>query len=546
MAISKGGWWAAQQPASSTPASTTTETPSADSTTGGVGGVERKMFGGSGGMLHAKGNLPADIWSSTGEPIDAYGAYMNPYGQVIFPSTEAMQSALRDPSVRAAMQSGQYGSQWQELVGDPVVTYGMATGQTMNTSSGPFDDIMGDLADIPGLTSLSNIPGLDAPELDFLFPTVFSEDVHRQAGLGYAGPAGAAGLSVLSGASPEETAKNAGMSWLVSQGADLAAPYVSEGVDKFRRLWDEIDATDPGTFQQGAGMIGEPLYSTVPETDVFGRASTPAMTTYAGPTGSAIGGTVAPSAMGNIGGMLALDPALAEEDAANRDALEAGDVPPTEPTVTGEQLQGYAKAAQKLYDLLGEADGAPQRAEGQSDGEYSQQLAEYMSLDAQEMADAGLQPGTPEYMEYIMAQADAVIAQALEGVDVDAADLASQLRGKTEAEMQQLQRALFVRGQMGQLMGTGTYSDPFTGAEQEVVGDGMFNPAVGAYQRGRAQDVESLAGMGGGEALSFLDSLIGRQGDPFGMQASADARAAQDRLRLPEDDDLRRRRGMFY
>jgi hypothetical protein len=541
MAISKGGWWAAQQPASSTPASTTTETPSADSTTGGVGGVERKLFGDSGGMLHAKGDLPANIWSSTGGPIDAYGSYMNPYGQAIVPNAAAM----RDPRVIYAMREGQYGSQWQEMANDPIHVHQWLTGEKVDASSGPFDDIMGDLADIPGLTSLSNIPGLDAPELDFLLPTVFSEDVHRQAGLGYAGPAGAAGLSVLSGASPEETAKNAGMSWLISQGADLAAPYVSEGVDKFRQLWDEIDATDPGTFQQGSGMLMPPAGAT-PMTGEFPMPA--AIPVSSAEQAASTFGTPAslPGYDAVYGGMLALDPALAEEDAANRDALEAGDVPPAEPTVTGEQLQGYAKAAQKLYDLLGDAEGAPQRAEGQSDGEYSQQLAEYMSLDAQEMADAGLQPGTPEYMEYIMAQADAVIAQALEGVDVDAADLASQLRGKTEAEMQQLQRALFVRGQMGQLMGTGTYSDPFTGAEQEVVGDGMFNPAIGAYQRGRAQDVENLAGMGGGEALSFLDSLIGRQGDPFGMQASADARAAQDRLRLPEDEMLRRRRGMFY
>lgn len=412
--------------------------------------------------------------------------------------------------------------------------------QTHNNPLGEF------LGEIPGITSLSFIPGLDAPELDVMFPLTFSEDVHRQAGLGYAGPVGAAGLAVASGAPVEDVAKNAGMSWLIGQGADLAAPYVSEGVDKLRQLWADIEATDPvGTFQQGSGMLMPPAGAT-PMTGEFPMPA--AIPVSSAEQAASTFGTPAslPGYDAIYGGMLALDPALAEEDAANRDALEAGDAPAAEPTVTGEQLQNYAKAAQKLYDLLGDPEGAPARAEGQSDEEYSQQLVGYLGLDAQEMADAGLQPGTPEYMEYVLAQADAVIAQVTEGMDVDAEDLASQLRGKTEAEMQQLRRALYVRGQMEQLMGSGRYEDPFTGVEQEVIGEGMFNPAVGAYQRGRAQDVQELAGMGGGEALSFLDSLLGRQGDPFGMQASADERYAQALLEPKDDEMLRRRRGMFY
>jgi hypothetical protein len=403
--------------------------------------------------------------------------------------------------------------------------------------SNPLGELLGE---IPGITSLGFIPGLDAPELDLLFPTVFSEDVHRQAGLGYAGPWGAAGMGIAAGAPVEDVAKNAGTSWLISQGADFAAPYVSEGVDEMRSMW--ADSGEP--LAPSDGMFGAPLYSTPAETDLLGMSSTPAMTTYAGPSGSALGGTVAPSALGDLSGMLAFDSTLAEQDAANRDALEAGDVPPAEPTVTSEQLQNYVKTAQKLYDLLGGPEDAPQRAEGQSDSEYSQQLAEYMSLDAQAMADAGLQPGTPEYMEYILAQADAVIAQVTEGMDVDAEDLASQLRGKTEAELLQLQRALFVRGQMDQLMRSGTYADPFGGASQEVIGEGMFNPAVGAYQRGVAGDVEQLAGLYGPDALSFLSERLGRTGDPFGMQAAADARMRQAELE-PKDDELRRRRGMF-
>jgi hypothetical protein len=544
MAISKSGWWAAQQPASSTPAAAA-EVPTAESTSGG--GVDRKLSGG--GMLSKAGNLPAGVWTDTSGPVDQYGGYVNSYGQVVYPSTEALRVAVRDPSVRAAMQSGKYGSQWQELSGDPIVMYGMATGITQDTGSGPLDDIMGDIAQIPGMTSLSNIPGLDAPELDYLFPLTFSEDVHRTAGLGAAGPVGAAGLSLAAGAPPEDVAKNAGLAWLVGQGADAAAPYVSETVDQMRKLWTDIEASE-GTFQQGSGMFqpsgapGAPIFSTPAEPGLFGAASTPAMTTFAGPTGSALGGSIAPAAMS---GMLALDPALAEEDAANRDALEAGDYPAEapEPTVTGEQLRGYAKAAQKIYDMLGEPEGAPARREGQSDDEYAQGLGDYLGLDAQAMADAGLQPGTPEYMEFILAQADYVIQSVIGDVDVDSADLAAQFRGKTEAEMQQLRRALYVRGQMEQMRGAGRYEDPFTGVEQEVVGEGMFDPNVAAYQRGRAQDVESLAGMGGGEAVSFLDEILGRRGDPFGMQASADERYEQDRLRLPEED-LRRRRGMFY
>ena len=47
---------------------------------------------------------------------------------------------------------------------------------------------------------------------------------------------------------------------------------------------------------------GQPISSTVGGTNLFGTASTPAMTTYAGPNGTAIGGYTAPAAMGGDAG----------------------------------------------------------------------------------------------------------------------------------------------------------------------------------------------------------------------------------------------------
>jgi hypothetical protein len=96
---------------------------------------------------------------------------------------------------------------------------------------------------------------------------------------------------------------------------------------------------------------------------------------------------------------------------------------------------------------------------------------------------------------------------------------------------------------MEQLMGSGTYTDPATGLDEEVIGDGMFNPGRGAYQRGLARNVNDLGRLRGADARKFLGDLTSRDVDFFGMQGRADERALDEQYLL--EDDLKRRRGMF-
>jgi hypothetical protein len=115
------------------------------------------------------------------------------------------------------------------------------------------------------------------------------------------------------------------------------------------------------------------------------------------------------------------------------------------------------------------------------------------------------------------------------------------LRTKTDEELLQLQRALYVRGQMDQRMGSGTYEDPATGYNEEVIGEGMFNPGTAAYQRGVARNVGELAASSDPQA--YLNRWLGRDADFYGMQGKADARFEQ--AKLEENDSLRKRRGML-
>jgi hypothetical protein len=239
----------------------------------------------------------------------------------------------------------------------------------------------------------------------------------------------------------------------------------------------------------------------------------------------------------------ALNPSLTMPDAAPLQQQ------PAKKDITAQDVQRYAKIAKSVADVVGASkpQGAPERADGQSNEEYASSLAQYLNLDAQAMADQGLTPGSPEYMDYILQQADSVIAQVLGDANPDSADFAAQLRTKTAQEMQQLTRALYVRGQLDQMMGAGHYTDPFSGATQDVIGSGMFNPHVAAFQRGKAQDVTNLAGLRGNDALSKIQGMLGRNSDLWGMQGAADARFDQAKLaeEQQQQDELRRRRGMF-
>lgn len=218
-----------------------------------------------------------------------------------------------------------------------------------------------------------------------------------------------------------------------------------------------------------------------------------------------------------------------------------------EPNIV-ETVQKYAKVAKTINEMLGGQAQGPQDpgpdASPEEQNAYAQQLVDYLSLDVNAMAEAGLEVGTPEYMDYILQQADSIIAQILGDMDVDSEDLAAQLRTKTADEMRQLQRALYVRGALGTTAGSGEYTDPFSGLTEDVIGEGI-NPGVAAYQRGVARNVTDLAGRSGGDALDFLNSMLSRDTDLYGMQQSADQRYEQALRQQAEEEDRKRRRGMF-
>jgi len=214
------------------------------------------------------------------------------------------------------------------------------------------------------------------------------------------------------------------------------------------------------------------------------------------------------------------------------------DAMPEQPgALTAQDALRYAQQAQKLYGLVkqflgGEEETLPERREDQSDADYWQDIAvDYLGLDADTMAEAGLEPGTPEYMDYILSQADSIIAQifgadpsALEGAET-VEDLQAALRGKTQQGMQQLSRALQVRGQLGQMASAREAIDPFTGMTEELGGDFMGQRDVAAAQRGRAREIEQLAGLRGAEARGMLGGLLGRNADIFGLRSSMNARS---------------------
>jgi hypothetical protein len=247
----------------------------------------------------------------------------------------------------------------------------------------------------------------------------------------------------------------------------------------------------------------------------------------------------------DLSGVGKMPPAQAEEGDPTAPPAETTAPPPSDNSAR-QTIARIARVANVVRELLADEDDQPEDAPQQgelSDEEYAQQLGEYVGVDLsnETMTELGLQPGTQAYYEHILEAAEGVIAEVLGDLDVDAADFAQQLRAKTDAELVQLQRALYVRGQLGTLVGSGSYEDPTTGGAESISGPGMFNPGVGAYQRGLARNVSHLAGLRGEDALGYLDTFLGRQPDFYGMQESADARY-QEALK---DDENIRKRGMF-
>ena len=246
---------------------------------------------------------------------------------------------------------------------------------------------------------------------------------------------------------------------------------------------------------------------------------------------------------------------------------EAGVIPaaPSAPDAKGGVKATATDSGAPTVDGVPTPQGAPAREKGQSDAEYSQALVNYLNtalagsvalgrgdpegeakgegegegkgrvevapgisidLSSQHLADLGLTPGSAEYYDYIMSELDAVLSRLLNGLDPDDASFGSRVRAKTRGEMDALLRVLYVRGVIGQLMGSGRYADPFTGIEEDVIApEGkQFNPAMGAYHRGLARSVEDLRAMGPQEARRYLGGMLDRKPDLYNVQAKADAR----------------------
>ncbi len=220
---------------------------------------------------------------------------------------------------------------------------------------------------------------------------------------------------------------------------------------------------------------------------------------------------------------------------------------------TVERFAKFGRALAQLHGGQGQPQDAPQRQDGQTDDQYAQSLVDYAApmspnLSAESLAAQGLTPGTPAYYQYVMDQMDSVINRVTGGLDANGKpeDLAGQLRTKTREELNALERALFIRGQMGQLMGSGKYLDPFSGTNQDViVPNGMLtNPARAAYQRGLAESAMKVGNLAPDEARQYVSSLVNRTPDLYGMQARADQRRQLEEL-LAQDDPMKRRRGLF-
>ena len=261
------------------------------------------------------------------------------------------------------------------------------------------------------------------------------------------------------------------------------------------------------------------------------------------------------------------DPAGLEHD----DSISIGDV-----------VQG-AKTAYGLYDAYKSITGKDlptvpeyelsEQGEGESDADYQTRVIEetldYIDvgsleelgidtsgLSAEALAEAGLTPGTPEYMYAILTQIDSIIEQIFgfdpsglfEGETIE--DLQGLIRGKTDREMQTLLRALYARGALNKYSGRTTITDPFGGGSYEVpIGpDGQIHPDIAGYQRGIAQFGEDLTGLENASAArSRIDEFLNRDVDVFGMKQAAEERRKRDErlsgLFSALGGNTRRRRG---
>jgi hypothetical protein len=375
----------------------------------------------------------------------------------------------------------------------------------------------------------------------FLLGGLLAPGISEWAGGGLGGgiAAGAVqgGLSGLAAGDPIGGAVRGGLSAGVQ---NVAAPAIADAAGgMLDRMGFSSDALFGGVGLDDAKRAGAAtaLYSQPAQTTepLFGGGSfsQPAMTTMQEPgallTSGMLPATVAtqnlfPGATGSVD--------------APRPEVEV-----EEPSLI-DKAGRYLKLGKALASLGGGGEGAPQdapqREEGQSDADFAQSLAAYVNVDAGALAEMGLTPGTPQYYEYLMGQMDNTLA----GYE-DAADLMGQLRGKTQDELTNLRRALYVRGQLDQLMGSGTYTDPFTGLGEEVIdaGGAGINPGMAAYQRGFGRSIEGFAGLDPTARREEIGSFLDRAPDLYGVQGRMDARSEQEAMVQAFLEDLKRRQG---
>jgi hypothetical protein len=350
---------------------------------------------------------------------------------------------------------------------------------------------------------------------------------------------------------------------------NYAAPAVDSGIQSvFDSFSPDIDyaALSEGTRRTAGGAFGnydnagffDPVQVASP--DDMGGMLSPSYASFAEPAYQHPYADVNPAApTGAAAGMLppsyasfaepAYQPPYALPSTASESAQPRTPPAAKEPS-TMDNVSRLVKIGTKIAEIYGGQDNppedAPQREEGQSDADYAQALATYIQVDAQALADMGLVPGTPEYYDYLMSQLDATIEAMTGGLNAEAADLQQQLRGKTDAELTALRRALFVRGQLEQLMGSGTYTDPFTGRAEEVITNGrQVQPGVAAYHRGLGRTIGDFADLAPRDRQQAFGDFLGRDTDIYGMQARADAQAEKVAQAQALFEDMKRRRGMF-
>lgn len=394
-------------------------------------------------------------------------------------------------------------------------------------------------------------PALTAAGLtgvDFLGAGGMLSDAAKATGIpaSVLGPAATFGTNLALTGDPKAALKGTAIGAGIGAVASNVAPALNELLASMGLDASKIPPEDLKILTADASG-GVPLYS-IPAATEFDAAgnpvsSTPAMTYGSGMLTGGVPTSTIDLAPINAAGALIGSPDLKNLDQQDKEALMKQDQ-----GISPKDIERIAKLTQSLAKLgkTGAPQGAPQRAEGQSNEQYATQLAQYANLNPAEMAAMGLQPGSPEYMQYVMDQMDSIISQLTDGMDMNAADITEQLHAKTGAELEQLQRALYVRGQMSTLVGPGQYTDPFTGIGEDVMSPNgeQFNPATAAYQRGLARTAGEI-GQGGASGTAALKGMLGRNVDLYSLQARQDARRLEAMLNPQGQETKRRGRGLL-